>query len=74
MVKRPLSDFKRRSAQRLRKNTTVAEDTLWRHLKRLDVKGSHFRRQVVIAPYIADFACLTARLVVEVDGSQHGNE
>jgi very-short-patch-repair endonuclease len=40
----------------------------------LDVKGSHFRRQVVIGPYIADFACLAERLIVEVDGSQHGDD
>jgi very-short-patch-repair endonuclease len=40
----------------------------------LDVKGSHFRRQVVIGPYIADFACLAQRLIVEVDGSQHGDD
>jgi very-short-patch-repair endonuclease len=33
--------------------------------------GSHFRRQVPIGPYIADFACLAARLGIEVDGSQH---
>jgi len=36
--------------------------------------GSHFRRQVVIGPYIADFACMAAKLVIEVDGSQHGEE
>ena len=74
MVKRPISDFKRQSAKRLRENTTVAEQILWRHLRSLEVKGSHFRRQVVIGPYIADFACLTLRLIVEVDGSQHADE
>jgi len=36
--------------------------------------GSHFRRQVVIGPYIADFACMAAKLVIEVDGSHHGDE
>jgi very-short-patch-repair endonuclease len=74
MAKRPISDFKRKSANRLRANTTAAEQILWRHLRRLDVKGSHFRRQVVIGPYIADFACLAERLIVEVDGSQHGDD
>jgi very-short-patch-repair endonuclease len=53
---------------------TPAEDLLWRRLRRFQVKGSHFRRQVVIGPYIADFACMAARLIVEVDGSQHGDE
>ncbi|HEV7877456.1 endonuclease domain-containing protein [Bradyrhizobium sp.] len=71
MAKRPISDFKRKTANRLRANTTAAEQILWRHLRRLDVRGSHFRRQVVIGPYIADFACLAKRLIVEVDGSQH---
>jgi very-short-patch-repair endonuclease len=74
MARKPISDFKRKTADRLRANTTVAEQILWRHLRRLDVKGSHFRRQVVIGPYIADFACLAERLVVEVDGSQHGDD
>jgi len=53
---------------------TSAEQILWRQLRKFEVKGSHFRRQVVIGPYIADFVCLAARLVIEVDGSQHGNE
>jgi very-short-patch-repair endonuclease len=73
MVKRPISDFNRKAAKTLRANTTAAEDNLWRHLRRLEVKGSHFRRQVPIGPYVADFACLKARLIIEVDGSQHGN-
>jgi very-short-patch-repair endonuclease len=73
MARRPISDFKRKTASGLRANTTDAERILWRHLRRLDVKGSHFRRQVVIGPYIADFACLAERLIVEVDGSQHGD-
>jgi very-short-patch-repair endonuclease len=74
MAKRTIRSFQRRSAQRLRANTTDAETILWRHLRRLDVKDSHFRRQVVIGPYIADFACMRARLIIEVDGSQHGSE
>src|SRR5215470_12540026 len=74
MVKRSISDFKRKTAKRLRANTTSAEDVLWRHLRRLELNGSHFRRQVVIGPYVADFACLAERLVIEVDGSQHGND
>ena len=74
MVKRTISDFKRKTAKQLRTNTTEAETILWRYLRQLDVKGSHFRRQVVIGPYIADFACLAERLIVEVDGSQHGTD
>ncbi|EAQ36554.1 hypothetical protein NB311A_14842 [Nitrobacter sp. Nb-311A] len=74
VIKRTVSDFKRQSARRLRFDSTYAEAILWRHLRQLDVKGSHFRRQTVIGPYIADFACLAARLIVEVDGSQHGTD
>jgi very-short-patch-repair endonuclease len=74
MVKRTISDFKRKTANRLRANTTEAEAILWRHLRVLDVKGSHFRRQAVIGPYIADFVCFSERLVIEVDGSQHGTD
>ena len=74
MVKRTIGDFKRKTANRLRTNTTQAETILWRYLRQFDVKESHFRRQVVIGPYIADFACLSERLIVEVDGSQHGTE
>ncbi|PZA09858.1 DNA methyltransferase [Rhodopseudomonas palustris] len=74
MAKRPISDFKRATANKLRTNTTAAEDILWRRLRRMNVEGSHFRRQVVIGPYIADFACLAKRLIIEVDGSQHSDE
>jgi very-short-patch-repair endonuclease len=74
MGKRPISDFKRRTAKRLHENTTAAEDILWRALRRLEIEGTHFRRQVVIGRYVADFACLARRLIIEVDGSQHGND
>ncbi len=45
---------------------------LWYHLKGRELLGHKFRRQVPIGPYFADFACLDARLVVEVDGDHHG--
>jgi very-short-patch-repair endonuclease len=61
-------------ARRLRRTTTVAEKRLWVHLRKLDLDGSHFRRQIPIGPYIADFGCMAARLLIEVDGSQHGEE
>ena len=74
MTKRSISDFRRKTAKVLRANTTTAEDILWRHLRRLEIKGSHFRRQVPIGPYVADFACLKERLIIEVDGSQHAED
>jgi very-short-patch-repair endonuclease len=58
----------------LRRNATGAERALWRALKRVPVYGSHFRRQVPIGPYVADFACLRARLVIELDGGHHAQD
>ena len=69
-----ISAFRRRTAKRLRETTTGAEDLLWRRLRRFPVSGTHFRRQVPIGPYVADFACMAARLIIEVDGSQHGRD
>jgi len=62
-----------RRARRLRNQATDAEQHLWRHLRRRQLGGHRFRRQVPIDGYIADFACLEARLVVELDGGQHGD-
>jgi very-short-patch-repair endonuclease len=68
------SNKARLRARRLRRTTTDAEKRLWYRLRKLDLDGSHFRRQVPIGPYIADFACMAARLVIEVDGSQHASD
>jgi very-short-patch-repair endonuclease len=47
---------------------------LWYRLRGRQLLGHKFRRQVPIGPYFADFACLEARLVVEVDGDHHGDQ
>jgi very-short-patch-repair endonuclease len=60
----------RNNARRLRRNMTDAEQALWRELRRNSL-GWRFRRQCPIPPYIVDFACIEARLIVEVDGGQH---
>jgi len=62
---------KRQFARRLRRDMTEAEDRLWRELRSRRLDRIKFRRQVPIGPYIADFACLDARLIIEIDGSQH---
>jgi len=72
--RRTIDSFRRATARRLRANSTVAEILLWRDLRKLKTKGTHFRRQVPIGPYVADFACLASRLVIEIDGSHHGDE
>ena len=61
-------------ARELRKNQTDAERKLWRELRGLKARGFHFRRQVPIDHLIVDFACLSARLVIEIDGGQHNME
>lgn len=58
-------------ARSLRTNATDAERRLWRALRRRQLEGHRFRRQHPIGPYIVDFVCLSAKLVVEVDGGQH---
>ena len=61
--------FRLGTARRLRNNATDAERRLWRELRKLTLEGTH---QVPIGPYIADFGCLPAKLLIELDGSQHG--
>ena len=55
----------------MRSDPTDAEERLWRELRGRRLDMLNFRRQVPIGPYIADFICLAARLIVELDGSQH---
>jgi len=50
------------------------ESRLWAHLRDRRFAGHKFRRQFPIGPYIADFACKSARLIVETDGDQHGSD
>src|SRR5258705_11482136 len=61
-------------AKKLRQNLTRAEVILWQSFRRDAIEGIRFRRQHPIGPYVADFACLRAMLVVEVDGETHGTE
>ena len=60
-----------RRAREMRHQATDAERLLWRHLRGRQVAGYKFRRQVPIAPYIVDFICLEASLIIELDGGQH---
>jgi very-short-patch-repair endonuclease len=61
-------------ARELRRNMTDAERRLWSALRAGRLQGLRFRRQQPIGNYIADFYCAKARLVVEIDGSQHSDE
>ncbi len=58
----------------MRREATPPERALWARLKSDQLNGAKFRRQVVIGPYIADFACRSPMmLVVEIDGDTHGS-
>jgi very-short-patch-repair endonuclease len=61
-------------ARRLRANQTEAEERLWYYLRGRRFEGEKFVRQFQIDRYVADFACRTARLAVELDGGQHSAE
>ncbi len=54
-----------------RGGSTDAEHRLWYFLRRQQLGGHKFRRQYPLAGYIADFVCVPARLVIELDGGQH---
>ncbi len=60
-------------ARSLRRLSTDAERVLWQALRNRQLAGYKFRRQHPIGPFFADFACVEAGLVVEVDGSQHAD-
>ena len=77
---RPWPDIKRQyapktlqHAQTLRQNQTNAEGLLWYYLCNKQLGGYKFRRQQPIGPYIADFACLPEKLLIELDGGQHAD-
>jgi very-short-patch-repair endonuclease len=59
-------------ARRMRRDKSDAEVRLWRALRDLNRRGFQFRQQAPIGPYIADFCDHSAKLVLEVDGAQHG--
>jgi very-short-patch-repair endonuclease len=63
----------RANARAMRRAPTDAERALWRLLRDRRFSGYKFRRQTPIGPFIVDFLCFEARLIVEADGGQHGD-
>ncbi len=59
-----------KKARELRRGQTEAESLLWQCLRN-DHVSHNFRRQLPVGPYIADFACLELKIIIEVDGGQH---
>ena len=64
----------RKNARTMRKAMTDAELKLWNELRAHRLMGLGFRRQLPISGYIADFACPEHRIIVELDGSGHGDD
>ena len=64
----------RANARSLRRDATNAERRLWDGLRRKQIDGFRFRRQVILGGFVADFASFDARLVVEVDGATHSTD
>jgi very-short-patch-repair endonuclease len=60
------------TARNLRRNQTEAEKRLWARLRNRQLCRAKFRRQHAIGYFYADFVCIEARLIVELDGGQHG--
>jgi very-short-patch-repair endonuclease len=66
-----VSPQNRSKAKLLRHTMTRAETLLWRYVKAGHLEGLSFRRQAPMGPYIVDFVCHAARLVIEIDGETH---
>ncbi len=61
-------------ARDLRNSATDAERKLWQAISARKLAGVRFNRQVPVGPFICDFVARSIKLVVEVDGGQHGDE
>jgi len=66
-VRRQISEH----ASKLRRDRTDAEEKFWQAVHNRQIDGFKFRFQHSLLPYVADFACLEAMLIVEIDGGQH---
>jgi very-short-patch-repair endonuclease len=63
--------FTAKRAKELRQEQTYAEKVLWQKLRAHRFHDFKFRRQVPVGPYIVDFLCNEARLIIEIDGDTH---
>jgi very-short-patch-repair endonuclease len=62
------------TARALRRNMTDAERLFWMKVRKKQLKGHQFYRQKNLGNYIVDFYCPAAKLIIEIDGSQHYSE
>ena len=68
LINRGAEKAKRRA---LRNAMPQAEHVLWQHIRRKQIEGLTFRRQVSVGKYVVDFYCSVKRLAIEVDGETH---
>lgn len=61
-------------SRRLRVEQTVHETILWAYLRSRRLGGLKFRRQFPICRFIVDFCCFEKKIIVELDGRQHGEK
>jgi very-short-patch-repair endonuclease len=61
----------RNNAKALRHDMTEAERIIWYNVRAHRFQGASFRRQTPVGPYVVDFICHAAKLVIELDGGQH---
>ena len=61
-------------ARELRRDPSRAERICWELIRAHRMEGIKFRRQYPIGPYFADFACVSKRLVIEIDGDHHADK
>jgi len=61
-------------ARDLRRDSSRAEKICWHLLRDRRINGTKFRRQHPIGPYFADFACVSRKLVIEIDGAHHADQ
>jgi very-short-patch-repair endonuclease len=69
-----LTTEQRRFGRHVRQHATPAEEKLWQALRGRKLAGLKWRRQVPLLGYTVDFVCMSAKLIVEVDGTQHATE
>src|SRR5437588_6672878 len=69
-----VSTKQRIRARSLRVNSTDTERIIWSALRGYRMNGASFRRQTPIGPYIVDFVCHAAKVVIEINGGQHFQE
>ena len=67
----PYEKHLKENSQKLRVDQTDAERKLWQRINRDQLLGFRFNRQKPLLSYIVDFYCAKAKLIIELDGSQH---